>query len=57
MDSRHPYSQSSSYLGLLNSQHESVLHENLSYESFHYGASEIPPFSSQQADAPTLIKL
>ncbi|XP_013624381.1 PREDICTED: glutathione S-transferase T3-like [Brassica oleracea var. oleracea] len=54
MDSRHPYSQSSSYLGLLNSQHESVLHENFSYESFPSGASEIPPFSSQQADAPIL---
>ncbi|XP_018436015.1 glutathione S-transferase T3-like [Raphanus sativus] len=38
-----PYSQSSGYVGLLQSQ-------NISYESF---ASEIPHFSSQQADAPT----
>ncbi|KAG2272525.1 hypothetical protein Bca52824_067080 [Brassica carinata] len=58
MDSRNPYSQSSSYVGFLNSQQESVLHKNFPYESFHsnvnIGASEIPPFSSQQSDAPTL---
>ncbi|KAF3609483.1 hypothetical protein DY000_02051166 [Brassica cretica] len=58
MDSRNPYSQSSSYVGFLNSQQENVLHKNFSYESFHsrvnIGASEIPPFSSQQSDAPTL---
>ncbi|KAG2311350.1 hypothetical protein Bca52824_022907 [Brassica carinata] len=57
MDSRHPYSQSSSYVGLLNSQNESVLHGNFPYESFpstvNFGASEIPPFSSQQSEAPT----
>ena len=39
MDSRNPYSQSSSYMGLLNSQ-------NFPYESF-------PQFSSQQTDAGT----
>ncbi|WZZ90046.1 hypothetical protein YC2023_118625 [Brassica napus] len=43
-----PYSQSSSYVDLLNSQLESVLHENFHKESFHssinFGASEIPPF-------------
>ncbi|KAF3517587.1 hypothetical protein DY000_02063060 [Brassica cretica] len=43
-----PYSQSSGYMGLLHSQHESVLHENSPYESFHSGSSEIPQFSSQQ---------
>ncbi|KAG2310420.1 hypothetical protein Bca52824_021977 [Brassica carinata] len=52
MDSRNPlnpYSQSPSYVGLLNSQ-------NFPYESYpstvNFGASEIPPFSSQQTDAP-----
>ncbi|XP_013704361.1 glutathione S-transferase T3-like [Brassica napus] len=48
-----PYSQSSGYMGLLHSQHESVLHENSPYESFHSGSSEIPQFSSQQCEAPT----
>ncbi|WZZ66724.1 hypothetical protein YC2023_078094 [Brassica napus] len=54
MASKYPYSQSSSYIGLLNSQHETVNHENYPYGSFHssvnLGASEIPPFSSQQPD-------
>ncbi|XP_013717358.1 glutathione S-transferase T2-like [Brassica napus] len=49
MDLRNPYSQSRSYVGLLNSQ-------NFPYESYpstlNFGASEIPPFSSQQTDAP-----
>ncbi|KAF3594037.1 hypothetical protein DY000_02023764 [Brassica cretica] len=49
MDSRNPYSQSRSYVGLLNSQ-------NFPYESYpstlNFGALEIPPFSSQQTDAP-----
>ncbi|KAG2281398.1 hypothetical protein Bca52824_052618 [Brassica carinata] len=49
MDSRNPYSQSRSYVGLFNSQ-------NFPYESYpstlNFGASEIPPFSSQQTDAP-----
>ncbi|XP_013721575.2 glutathione S-transferase T3-like [Brassica napus] len=53
MDSRIPYSQSSGYLGLHNSEHESVLNGNFPYESFHSGASEIPPFSSQQFEVPT----
>lgn len=51
MDSRNSYSESSSYVGLLNSQ-------NFLYESFpstiNIGASEILRFSSQQTDAPTL---
>ena len=51
MDSRNPYSQRSSYVGLLNSQQE-----NFPYGSFpstvNFGASEIPPFSSQQSEAP-----
>lgn len=52
MDSRIPYSQSSGYVGLLHSQHESVLPENSGYESFYSGSSEIPQFSSQQCEAP-----
>ncbi|KAL0799269.1 hypothetical protein Bca101_054444 [Brassica carinata] len=54
MDSRNYQSQSSSYGGLLNSQLGSRVHENFPYESFHssvnFGESEIPPFSSQQAE-------
>ena len=58
MDSGNPYSQSASYLGLLHSQQPSVVHENFPFESFHsrtvnLGASELPPFSSQQTDPPT----
>lgn len=57
MDSSHPHSQSSSYVGLLTSQDESIAHGNFPYESYHssvnFGASEIPPFSSQQAPPPT----
>nr|VDD45451.1 unnamed protein product [Brassica oleracea] len=58
MDSRNPYSHSSTYLSLLHSQQPSVVHENFPYESFHsssvnLGSSEIPPFSSQQTEAPT----
>ena len=49
MDLRNPYSQSRSYVGLLNSQ-------NFPYESYpstlNFGASDFPPFSSQQTDAP-----
>ncbi|XP_048637582.1 glutathione S-transferase T3-like [Brassica napus] len=48
-----PYSQSSGYMGLLQNQQESVLHENSPYESFHGGSSEIPQFSSKQREAPT----
>ncbi|RID49192.1 hypothetical protein BRARA_H00007 [Brassica rapa] len=56
MDSKIYHSQSSSYVGLLNSQQGSVLHENFPYESFqssvNFGESEIPPppFSSQQCE-------
>ena len=57
MDSRNPYSQYSIYVGLLNSQRENVVNENFPYESFpssvNIGASEIPPFSSQQSEAPS----
>lgn len=48
-----PYSQSSGYMGLLQSQQQSVLHENSPYESFQGGSSEIPQFSSQHREAPT----
>ena len=58
MDSRNYQTQSSSYVGLLNSQHGSGLHEKFPYESFHssvnFGESEIPPFSSQQAEHTTV---
>ena len=58
MDPRNPYSQSAGYTGLLYSQHESVNDGNSPYESFpssvNIGASNIPRFSSQQSDAPTL---
>ncbi|XP_018480023.1 glutathione S-transferase T3-like [Raphanus sativus] len=54
MDSRNLHTQSSSYMGLLNSQEASVLNENFPYESFHssvnYGESEIPPFNSQHSE-------
>ncbi|XP_033131534.1 glutathione S-transferase T3-like isoform X3 [Brassica rapa] len=54
MGSRNFQSQSSSYVGLLNSQQGSRVNENFPYESFHstvnFGESEIPPFSSQQAE-------
>ncbi|KAL0864219.1 hypothetical protein Bca101_043337 [Brassica carinata] len=56
MDSRNPlnpYSQSPSYVGLLHSQ-------NFPYESYHstvnFGESEIPPFSSQETDAPAVCE-
>ncbi|XP_013713791.1 glutathione S-transferase T2-like [Brassica napus] len=56
MDSRNPYSQYTSYVGLLHSQRENVGNENFPYESFpssvYPGASEIPPFSFQQSEAP-----
>ncbi|XP_010468416.1 PREDICTED: glutathione S-transferase T2-like [Camelina sativa] len=48
-----PFSQSFSYLELLNSQGESLNQENSPYESFpppdHNGAYEIPPWSSQES--------
>ncbi|KAL0708015.1 hypothetical protein Bca4012_074441 [Brassica carinata] len=58
MDSTNPYSQYRSYVGLLNSQRENVVHQNFSYESFpssaNLGSSEIPPLSSQQSEAPAV---
>ncbi|KAJ4866221.1 glutathione S-transferase T3-like [Raphanus sativus] len=54
----HPYSSSSSYVGLLTSQTENVQQGNFPYESFpssmNIGASDIPPFSSQQSQAPAV---
>ncbi|WZZ83525.1 hypothetical protein YC2023_104097 [Brassica napus] len=54
MDPRNYQTPSSSYVGLLNSQDGSGLNENFPYQSFHssvnYGESEMPPFSSQQAE-------
>jgi len=53
-----PYSKYRSYVGLLNSQRENVVHQNFSYESFpssaNLGSSEIPPLSSQQSEAPAV---
>ena len=58
MDSTNPYSQYRSYVGLLNSQREKVVHQNFSYESFpssaNLGSSEIPLLSSQQSEAPAV---
>ncbi|XP_013624418.1 PREDICTED: glutathione S-transferase T3-like [Brassica oleracea var. oleracea] len=53
MDSKNLPTQSSSYVGLHNSQQGSVLHENFPYESYH-SSVHFPPFSSQQSDAPPL---
>lgn len=50
MDPTNEYSQYSSYVGLLHSQSENVGNENFHYESFP--SSEIPPFSSQNSEAP-----
>ncbi|XP_013632472.1 PREDICTED: glutathione S-transferase T2-like [Brassica oleracea var. oleracea] len=51
MDSRNPYSQRSSYVALLNSQQENFRYGNFP-STVNFGASEIPPFSSQQSEAP-----
>ncbi|KAL0733588.1 hypothetical protein Bca4012_009798 [Brassica carinata] len=53
MDPNHLPTQSSSYVGLLNSQQGSVFNENFHYESYHASVNfpeseSIPPFSSQQ---------
>ena len=58
MDPRIPTTQYSSYVEFLQSRSENVVSGNFSYESFpyssvHTGASEIPPFSSQQSEAPS----
>ena len=53
MDSRNLPTQSSSYVGLLNSQQGNVLHENFPYESYH-SSVHFPPFSSQQSEVPPL---
>ncbi|KAG2280719.1 hypothetical protein Bca4012_049145 [Brassica carinata] len=54
MDPKNLQTQSSSYVGLLQSQQGSVFHEKFPYESFHssvnFGESEIPAFSSQQSE-------
>ena len=54
MDPRNYQNPSSSYVRLLNSQDGSGLNENFPYQSFHssvnYSQSEMPPFSSQQAE-------
>ncbi|KAL0742993.1 hypothetical protein Bca4012_084506 [Brassica carinata] len=53
MDPNHLPTQSSSYVGLLNSQQGSVFNENFHYESYHASVNfpeseSMPPFSSQQ---------
>ncbi|KAG2265264.1 hypothetical protein Bca4012_077390 [Brassica carinata] len=52
MDSRNPYSQSRSYVGLLNSQ-------NFPYESYpstlNFGALEIPPFKTCSQTSSTTV--
>ncbi|XP_048620850.1 glutathione S-transferase T3-like [Brassica napus] len=59
MDSTNPYSQYRSYVGLLNSQGENnIPHQNFRYEStpssVNFGEPDIPPFSSQQSQAPAV---
>ena len=55
MDPRNPYSQNSGYVGLLHNVQNNNVQENFPYESFpssvDIGASEMPPFSSQQSEA------
>ncbi|KAL0711446.1 hypothetical protein Bca4012_018424 [Brassica carinata] len=55
MDPRNPYNQNSGYTGLLHNVQN--IQENFPYESFpssvDIGASKIPPFSSQQSEAPS----
>ncbi|KAG2310612.1 hypothetical protein Bca52824_022169 [Brassica carinata] len=57
MNSRNTYSQYPGYVSRLNNVQENVVQENFPYESFpssvNIGASEIPPFSSQQSEAPS----
>ncbi|KAG2298290.1 hypothetical protein Bca52824_034762 [Brassica carinata] len=57
MDPRNPYSQNSGYVGLLNNVQNNNVQENFPYESLlssvNIGASKIPPFSSQQSEAPS----
>ncbi|XP_033134344.1 glutathione S-transferase T3-like [Brassica rapa] len=57
MDSRNQSSQYSGYIGILTSQQQYVVQENIPPESFPYsvniGGSDIPPFSSQQAQTPS----
>ncbi|KAF8098120.1 hypothetical protein N665_0273s0021 [Sinapis alba] len=51
MDSTNPYSQTSNFVDLLNSQQDSVLPEPYLYESFSHGrefrSSQLPVFSTQ----------
>jgi len=55
MDPRNPYSQNSGYVGLLHNVQNNNVQENFPYEIFpssvDIGASEMPPFSSQQSEA------
>uniref|UniRef100_A0A0D3AD08 Uncharacterized protein n=2 Tax=Brassica TaxID=3705 RepID=A0A0D3AD08_BRAOL len=57
MAPRNPYSQNSGYVGLLHNVQNNNVKENFPYESFpssvDIGASEMPPFSSQQSEAPS----
>ncbi|XP_009108029.2 glutathione S-transferase T2-like [Brassica rapa] len=53
MDPRIPYSQSTGYMGLLNSQQGSVCPENSPYETFPSLSQQFPQFSSQESEAPT----
>uniref|UniRef100_A0A0D3AGI0 Uncharacterized protein n=1 Tax=Brassica oleracea var. oleracea TaxID=109376 RepID=A0A0D3AGI0_BRAOL len=58
MDPRNPYSRNSGYVGLLNNLQNNNVHDNFSYESYpssvDIGASENPPFSSQEPEGPSL---
>ncbi|KAF2593219.1 hypothetical protein F2Q70_00044427 [Brassica cretica] len=50
MDPGNPYSQNSGYVGLLHNVQNNNVQENFP-SSVDIGASEMPPFSSQQSEA------
>ncbi|WZZ43999.1 hypothetical protein YC2023_040258 [Brassica napus] len=57
MDPRNPYSRNSGYVGLLNNLQNNNVQDNFPYESYpssvDIGASENPPFSSQEPEGPS----
>ncbi|WZZ17521.1 hypothetical protein YC2023_110610 [Brassica napus] len=57
MDPRNPYRPNSGYVGLLNNLQNNNVQDNFPYESYpssvDIGASENPPFSSQEPEGPS----
>ncbi|KAL0817043.1 hypothetical protein Bca101_073487 [Brassica carinata] len=60
MDPRNPYSRNSGYVGLLNNLQNNNVQDNFPYESYpssvDIGASENPPFSSQEPEGPSQLR-